>query len=118
VAQAITHFAVGATLTTLLETLLPAEARYPAVLALVGGAWAMLPDASKLVDSDAVYAFHYPRWADLFWGHRTLDRIDGDDSTLLGAVAVAAFVLVTAVGERRSYRSARPSVPAEPVGVD
>ena len=106
-AQAITHFALGATLTTLVETFAPADVRYPRVLALVGGGWAMLPDAAKLVDHDAVYAFHYTRWADLFWGHRTLDRVDGDDSTLLGAVAVAALVLVTAVVENRSYRSPR-----------
>lgn len=106
-AQAITHFAVGATLTTLLETFLPADVRYPRVWAIVGGCWAMLPDTAKLVDHDAVYAFHYTRWADLFWGHRTLDRVDRDDSTRFGAVAVGAFVLVTAVAEYRSYRSPR-----------
>ena len=104
-AQGITHFAVGATLTTLLETLAVPDVRYPRVWTLLGGGWAMLPDAAKLVDSDAVYAFHYTRWADLFWGHRTLDRADADDSTLLGAAAVALFILVTAVAEHREYRT-------------
>ena len=105
--QGITHFAVGATLTTLVETLAVPDVRYPRVWALLGGCWAMLPDAAKLVDSDAVYAFHYTRWADLFWGHRTMDRVDADDSAALGAAAVASFVLATAVAEHREYRAPR-----------
>ena len=39
-------------------------------------------------------------------------------TTLLGAVAVAAFVLVTAVAEHRSYRSPRAVDAAAPVRAD
>jgi hypothetical protein len=106
--QAITHFAVGATLTAVLIVLLVPAVRYPRTWVLVGGGWAMVPDAGKLVADPAVLAFHGTRWADLFWFHRTLDRLDPTDATLPAAVAVSGFIVVTLAAERRAYRTPAP----------
>jgi hypothetical protein len=104
---ALAHFAVGAAVTTLLVTFLVPTVRYPRTLALVGGGWAMLPDLHQVspVAVAPLRAFHGSPWADLFWFHRTLDRLDPTDSALLAALFVGGFLLVTAVAERRSYRA-------------
>jgi len=44
-------------------------------------------------------------WTDLFWFHRTLDRLDPTDSKAVAAVLLAFFFLATAVAECRSYRT-------------
>lgn len=106
--QAITHFAVGAALTAVVVTLLVPGVRYPRTWVLVGGGWAMVPDAGKLVTDPSVLAFHGSPWADLFWFHLTLDRLDPTDSTLPAAAAVAGLILVTLLAERRSYRTPEP----------
>lgn len=103
--QAITHFAVGATIAILVVTLLVPNVGYPRTWTIVGGGWAMVPDASKLVESPGTLAFHDSIWADLFWAHRTLDRADPTDSTLWASVAVAAFLGATLLAEHRSYRA-------------
>ncbi|WP_336135948.1 hypothetical protein [Natronomonas amylolytica] len=103
--QGVAHFAVGATLTTLLVTFLVPNARYPRVWVLAGGAWAMLPDAAKLYSHPALVALHGSRWADVFWLHFTMDRLDSTDSALFGAVMLAALLGVTALAEYRGYRA-------------
>lgn len=100
--QGITHFAVGATATALVVSLVPGV-RYPRTLILGGGAWAMVPDAAKLVDRPHLRAFHRGHLADAFWLHRTLDRLDRSDSTRVATVALSFFLLVTAILEWRSY---------------
>lgn len=106
--QGVTHFAVGATATVLVVTFLLPAVRYPRSWAVVGGLWAMLPDASKLVDAPWTLAFHDSIWADLFWAHGTLDRLDPGDSTVWATVALGAFFGATMLAERRSYRTLEP----------
>jgi hypothetical protein len=101
--QGVTHFAVGATVTVLVVTFLIPQVRYPRSLAIVGGLWAMVPDASKLYDSSETLAFHDSVWAELFWAHRSLDRLDPADSTVLATAALAMFFGATLLAERRSY---------------
>lgn len=106
-ARGVTHFAVGAALTTLVTTYLVPRAPYPRLLAVLGGAWAMLPDAHLLVPDriPALRALHYSRAADLFWFHRTLDRLDERDSIRAGVLAIGLYAIVTAIAERRGYRT-------------
>ena len=107
-ARGVTHFAIGAALTTLVTTYLVPRAPYPRLLAVLGGASAMLPDAHLVVPDriPGLRAFHYSRAADLFWFHRTLDRLDERDSIRVGVLAIGLHTVVTAVAERHGYRSA------------
>jgi hypothetical protein len=105
VSLAVTHFVVGAILTTLLVTLLVPSVTYPRVWVLVGGGWGMVPDVEKVYSHPAASALHDSQFADVFWFHRTLDVFDASDSALVGAVAIAALIAVTALAERRSYRA-------------
>jgi hypothetical protein len=41
----------------------------------------------------------------VFWFHRRLDVVDASDSAAVGAVAIAALIVATALAERRSYRA-------------
>jgi|GEM_PF-1395630 len=106
--QAITHFAVGATATLLVVTLFVPDVRYPRTWVLVGGGWALVPDAGNLVDIPVLQTFHYSIWADLCWGHATLDRVDATDSTLVASAAVAALLVATALAEHRAYAVPEP----------
>jgi hypothetical protein len=103
---AIGHFAFGATLTALLVTFLLPRIPYPRTAVLVGGVWAMVPDAAKLAPaSSRLVAFHDSPWADVFWLHGVLDRFDAADSPRLSALLVAVLLLVTVVAEHREYRA-------------
>jgi hypothetical protein len=103
---AIGHFALGATVTALVVTYLLPKLPYPRTVVVLGGVWALLPDAAKLVPTNPdLVAFHGSLWADVFWFHRTLDRVDATDSPRLSALLVAVFVLVTFLAERRKYRT-------------
>jgi hypothetical protein len=105
VSLGVTHFAVGATFTTLLVTLFVPNVTYPRVWTLLGGGWGMIPDIGQVYPHPVAWAFHGSQWADVFWFHRTLDVVDVSDSASVGAVAIAAFILTTAVAEHRSYRA-------------
>lgn len=106
---AIAHFAVGAALTTLVVAAVAPDCRYPRTAIGLGGAWAMLPDVHWVspVADEFLYRVHgTPIVTDLFWFHGTLDRLDPGDSKAVAAVAIAAFLVVTATVERRDDRSA------------
>lgn len=103
---AIGHFALGATLTALVVTYLLPKLPYPRTVVVLGGVWALLPDAAKLAPTNPdLVAFHDSLWTDVFWFHRTLDRFDATDSPRLSALLVAVFLLVTFLAERRKYRT-------------
>ncbi|MFC7020242.1 MULTISPECIES: hypothetical protein [Haloarcula] len=103
---AIGHFALGATLTTVLVVLLGARVPFPRTLVLLGGSMALLPDLQQLAPlaGPTLSAFHDSWVADLFWFHRTLDVLDPGDSALVAGTFVALFLVVTAVSEYRDYR--------------
>ena len=103
----LAHFAVGATLTTLIVTFVIPGVRYPRLLVVCGGVWAMLPDAWRVapVYRDELRAFHASPNADVFWFHYTLDQLDAHDSQLFALVMVLVFLAVTVVAERRDYRA-------------
>jgi hypothetical protein len=95
-ALAIAHFAVGATLTTLLLWMAWPGMPYGRSAALFGGGWAMIPDAGKLdpFATQEVYAFHDSPAANVFWGHGYLDS-GVADSLAFAAAAVAALLLAS-----------------------
>jgi hypothetical protein len=107
--MAIAHFAFGAGLTALVVTYLVPRVPYPRTLVVCGGLWAMVPDAHWVlpVFEDTTKAFHRSAWADFFWLHRTLDRVDVGDSKAVAAVLVGALLIATMLAERRDYRAAR-----------
>lgn len=106
--QGITHFAVGATVTILVVALVVPAVQYPRTWSIVGGGWALVPDASKLYASSGTLSFHDSIWANVCWGHRLLDRLDPGDSTLWASVAIAALLGATLLAEHRSYRTLEP----------
>ncbi|TYL38899.1 hypothetical protein CV102_10350 [Natronococcus pandeyae] len=104
--MALTHFAVGATLTTVLVTFVFSLIPYPRTVVLIGGGWAMIPDVYRLspIAQNRLEEFHDSPWADLFWFHHTLDRLDATDSELIAAVSVVILIGVTALSEWYVYR--------------
>lgn len=104
----IAHFAFGATVTTLVVTYLVPTVWYPRTTPIVGGGWAMLPDAhnvSPVFAADLRHLHYHSPWMDLFWLHRTLDGLDAANSQGFAALAVAAFIATTLVAERRDDRA-------------
>lgn len=105
--MALAHFAFGAAMTTLVFTVLVPVVRYPRTVVLTGGGWAMVPDfhwVSPIAERQ-LYALHSSRWADVFWFHRTLDRLDPTDSKTVAAACVALLIAATAFAEWRNYRA-------------
>lgn len=104
----IAHFAFGAAMTAILITVVVPTVPYPRSLVLAGGGWAMLPDVHHVSPyfAEDLHVFHASSpWVDVFWFHRTLDRLDAGDSKLIGTAMLALFIVVTVLAERRSYRT-------------
>ena len=68
----------------------------------------MVPDASKLHPVPEMLTFHDSMVANVFWAHRTLDRLDPGDSTVWASAALALLIGATILAERRSYRTPEP----------
>lgn len=98
---AITHFAFGALMTTLIAALVRPRFPYPRTLAAAGGAWALVPDVhwvSPWFVAETL-ALHDSTLANLFWFHRLFDTLDPEKSELLAATMVVGLILMTAVIE-------------------
>lgn len=105
---AIAHFAFGAAVTTLGVAVVAPGSRFRQTLALLGGGWAMVPDAQQVapVARESFEQLHDSAWANLFWFHRSFDRLDPDESMYFAAVMLALFGAATLVAEWRHYRAA------------
>lgn len=103
---ALAHFTFGATLTTLLVTYLIPCVR-PRPLILLGGVWATLPDVWRIMPlyRFEMRIFHASPWADVFWFHATLDRVDPMDSQRFAFAMLLIFLVVTVSAERRNHRA-------------
>ena len=104
---AIAHFALGAAVTVLVVTYFVPAAPYPRLVALLGGVWAMVPDAHWVspVAAAELKAIHGTPIVDVFFLHHTLDALDAGDSKLVAAAFVGLLVVATALAERREYRA-------------
>ena len=110
--MAIAHFAVGAMATALLLMVLaPGLLRSPTVVAL-GGAWALIPDAHHVlpVGTELVRSLHFSAWADVFWFHRYLDRLDPTDSATFAAGTVLLLLVVLATSELVARYRTTPAI--------
>lgn len=117
----IAHFAFGAAMTTLVVTYLVPTDWYPRTVVVAGGGWAMLPDAHHVspVFTDQLRRLHYSSpWMDVFWFHRTLDRLDAGNSKVLAAVFLAFFIATTMAAERRDDRTASLVLAASESSID
>jgi hypothetical protein len=105
--MAIAHFAFGGAVTVLVVTYLVPGVRYPRLVSLAGGVWAMLPDVHWVspVFASGLKAIHGSPLVDVFFLHHTLDALDGGDSKLVAAAFVGLLVVATALAERREYRT-------------
>lgn len=103
---AITHFVFGATMTALTVAILASDSGFPHTTSVAGGIWAMLPDVHFVspVARDQIYAIHGSVWADLFWFHYTLDRIDPDESLAFATALVGVYLVAAAFADRRHHR--------------
>ena len=118
---AVTHFAVGATMTTLLLAARRPRSDHPRTLSVCGGLWAMAPDAGKLLNSVLLDAVHDGSLANLCWLHGAFDAADAGDAPLAGAAALGALAVVTLWDERRASAptaSADGASPSEPRPAD
>ncbi|AGB31235.1 hypothetical protein C488_01294 [Natrinema pellirubrum DSM 15624] len=107
---AIGHFAFGAAMTTLVVTFLVPTDRYPRTIVLFGGGWAMLPDFHWIspIAAERLRELHQTSaLTDIFWLHRTWDRLDPTDSKPIAAGLLAVLFVATAIAERREYRVPR-----------
>ena len=111
---ALTHFAVGATLTALVTLYLLPPTSYARTLSLCGGIWGMIPDVHWVspVYAAELKAFHSSVYMNLFWFHETLDVVDPTDSYLVAAIAVGVFVATTLVTDRWAYTIRERATPA------
>ncbi len=104
---ALAHVAFGAAMTTLVIVTMVPTVPYPRAIVAFGGAWALLPDVyriSPLFRAELEAFHHYSPWADLFWLHGTLDRLDPYDSKRVTVAMLGMFLAVTIVAEWRGYR--------------
>ncbi|MDL0125606.1 hypothetical protein PNQ92_09315 [Halobacterium salinarum] len=103
--MAITHFAIGGTLTALAALYLLPPTRYARTLVLFGGVWGMLPDIHWVtpVYAAEIKALHSSVFANVFWLHETLDVLDPTDSRLVGALSLAVFLVTVSLGDHWAY---------------
>ena len=115
---ALTHFAVGATLTALATLYLLPSTQYARTLTLCGGIWGMMPDIHWVspVYAAELKTLHSSVFMNIFWFHETLDVLDPTDSYLVAAAAVGLFVGTTLVTDRWAYTIRERATPAMVTG--
>lgn len=98
----LAHFAVGATMTALVLHVFFREFRYKRTGTVLGGVWGLVPDfhAVSPMYADTLRRLDESRWGDLFWFHRTMDRLeDGAGSPRVALALVVILFLVVAATE-------------------
>lgn len=124
--MAIGHFAVDISGTMILSHMLPLRIRFKmrivqVLIIVLGGLWAMLPDAAQFTNFMQYFndnywtkinlfhqirspdltvfinlmgAFHGSRWANICFFHPLMDAIDNNDSLLVSGVLVLIMALI------------------------
>lgn len=93
---AITHFATGAALALLISHWASIE-DHDALVMVLGGIWAMVPDLEKIHADGVLSALHDSVLANVFAFHRALDVGDPGDSITMGIKAVAVLLVAVAI---------------------
>lgn len=107
--EALTHLAIGGSLTVLIVTTGNVDLDHPRRWVVAGALWGLVPDAGKLTPLPRMPAFHDSAWANLFWFHRTIDQLDPGDSVPLAIGTALVFLLILGIAERTGYRGWRRS---------
>ncbi|WP_101297741.1 hypothetical protein [Halegenticoccus soli] len=103
--KAIVHFAVGATVMTVVLAPFGRRVPFEKTLILLSGCWGLVPDAYKIAPARAAWteAVHESATANAFWFHRALDVVDSNDSTAFAALAVGVWLAATVAVESGRY---------------
>ena len=109
---AIGHFAFGVICTALLFAVVVPQLLYSPTLLLLGGVWAMIPDSHwvLLIGATTMSALHNSIWANIFWFHGILDRVDPTDSYIFAAVLVGLMLVVVTLSEWYARSTTRTSL--------
>ncbi|NHN46530.1 hypothetical protein G9464_02820 [Halostella sp. JP-L12] len=102
-ALAVTHFALGITLTLLLVHVVAPKTQYRMTLSVSGGLWALLPDLHYVVPGHwgLLWGLKHTVFGNLFWFHAALDgAVQGRGSRRTAAVTLGVLLLVVAATER------------------
>lgn len=97
---AVTHFAFGAAMTTIVVWAIAPAHRYRMTLAVLGGLWALVPDLHYVLpggSSGAIRGIKRTVLGDLFWFHATMDGLVQGEGTRVGAAVALGFLLVVVV---------------------
>ena len=95
--MAMGHFAfgMGAATGVLMATGLDKKIKNTEPIRIAGGIFAMIPDAGKLASSFNV--LHEGWWADIFWLHGVLDKIDPRDTAWASAFFLVFMLLMLCI---------------------
>ena len=94
--MAIGHFAAGASTSLFVLQLLPPrirrKVRQYGFVAILAGLWAMIPDLSKF--TTRLQSLHDSIWANLFFFHELMDRLDVSDGIWVSAAFVGLMIVL------------------------
>lgn len=94
---AVTHFAFGAAMTTIVVWAVAPSHRYRTTLAVLGGLWALVPDLHYVVPGrvgGTTRGLKQTVLGDVFWFHATMDGLVQGEGTRLGAAIALGFLLI------------------------
>lgn len=102
------HVGIAGIVTTLVlaRTRLPRARRW--AITVTSGVWAVVPDLYHFVPGTRAWykpLLHDSAWANLFWLHRTIDRLDPRDRPGYSVAVFAVFLAVVLADEWRRGRS-------------
>ena len=94
--MSIGHFAAGASATLAVLHLLPPRIRRKVgqygFVAILAGLWAMVPDISQF--TARFKSLHDSVWANLFFLHQIMDRLDINDSIWVSGSLVGLMIVL------------------------
>lgn len=92
---AITHFAVGAGTVLLVQSLFFPDVRFPRVLVILGGLWALVPDLHYVLSSvdPLLVGREFRALSNVFWFHPVLDGLHPGRGTRGGAALGLGYLL-------------------------
>jgi len=106
--MAVTHLALGMIAGLLIVA--PHLNTDKTLITVYSGFWALVPDASKLIEP--LTALHESLLANLFWFHGIIDALETGHPHIEGAVALVSLLAVTVITQltkRNTYNSSGPT---------
>ncbi|MBN1188885.1 MAG: hypothetical protein JXA46_03960 [Dehalococcoidales bacterium] len=92
----IGHFAVGAGSAFIVLNVLPPRVRRKipdyGFIGIIAGLWAMVPDLARFLPG--MVDFHKSLFANIFFLHQIMDRLDNNDSVWISGGLIGVMVLL------------------------